>query len=124
MQIMTRHLVRPVHLNHHGCLYAGTLSEWMSEVAAMAMAAQLGSTSGMVMVAAKELTISRSIYQGDILELGVEVAHYGTSSITFTITGRDFFTGQTNCSGSYVFVAVDKAGNKRPHHLKGDDCNE
>lgn len=118
MTLATRHLVRPEHMNHHGCLYAGILSEWMTEASFVGLAAVLGHTGGVVLAAMKELSIFRSMYNGTVLELNYKVAALGTTSITLEITGRDFLTGEDNCRAVFVYVTVDEKGAKVPHGLK------
>ncbi len=118
MTLATRHLIRPEHMNHHGCLYAGILSEWMTEASFVGLAAVLGRTGGVVLAAMKELSIFRSMYSGTILELNYRVTALGTTSITLEITGRDFLTGEDDCRAVFVYVTVDEQGKKIPHGLK------
>lgn len=44
MRLATRKFVRPEHLNHHQTLYAGYISECMTEAAFIALACTLGHT--------------------------------------------------------------------------------
>lgn len=118
MALATRHMIRPEHMNHHGCLYAGTLSEWMTEAALIAVSGALHSTAGMVLAAAKELRISRSMYVGTVLELNYDIFHVGITSITIRVSGQDFLSRESYCSGDFVFVTVDESGHKRPHGLQ------
>lgn len=117
MQLATRHLIRPEHMNHHGCLYAGILSEWMTEASFVGAACALGSTQGMVLAATKEIQITRSMYTGTLLDLNFEVIHLGTTSISIEITGQDFLTKAPYCSATFVYVTVDENGTKKPHYL-------
>ncbi len=117
MQLATRHLIRPEHMNHHNCLYAGILSEWMTEASFVGAACALGSTQGMVLAATKEIRITQSMYPGTLLDLNFEVLHLGATSIHIAITGQDFLTKTPYCSATFVYVTVDEKGNKRPHHL-------
>lgn len=120
MEMVTRHFVRPQHLNHHQSLYAGVLSEWMTEAAFIEMAKAVGHTDHYVLAAIKEINVVKSVYSGTILELQSSIKHVGTTSVEFEVCGEDFITKEQYCSGSLVFVTVDDAGKKCPHGLSMD----
>lgn len=118
MEIATRKFVRPEHMNHHQSLYAGYISEWVTEASFIAIAHILGHTDHVVLAAIREIEVCRSIYSGSILELQYVVKKIGTTSVEIYIEGKDFLTGEKHCSGSVVFVTVDDEGKKKPHGLK------
>ena len=69
MQIATRRFVRPEFMNHHQTLYAGYISEWLTEAAMIGMTQVIGRTDHVVLAAIKEMRVTRSVQAGTILEL-------------------------------------------------------
>lgn len=118
MKIATRHFVRPEHMNHHNSLYAGYISEWITEAAFIGMAEVMGRTSHFVLAAVREIHVTKSVYTGSILELEYEVKKIGTTSVELTVEGKDFLSGDIHCKGSVVFVTVDDEGKKLPHGIQ------
>lgn len=118
MKVLTRHLIRPAHLNHHNTLYAGIINEWVSEAGFMGMATELGTTKGAVMVAIKNLSIKVPAKAGSILQLQYEAVHYGSTSVEIVVSGVDYFHPEVeHVRANIVFVTVDENGKKTPHHL-------
>ena len=68
MEIATRHFVRPEYMNHHNSLYAGYISEWITEAAFIGMAKVMGRTSHFVLAAVRGINVTRSVYTGSVLE--------------------------------------------------------
>lgn len=118
MKVATRRFVRPEFMNHHQSLYAGYISEWITEAAFIAMAETVGHTDHMVLAAMKEIRVTKPIYSGTVLELGYGVEKYGTTSVEIHIEGVDFLTREKHCEGNVVFVTVDDEGKKTPHGLR------
>lgn len=117
MELVTRRFVRPEHLNHHESLYAGCISEWVTEASFIAMAKTLGRSNGYVLAAIKEIVVTKSLYSGAILELWYAVKNIGTTSVEIAIEGRDCLTQEIQCKGTVVYVTVDEAGHAMPHGL-------
>lgn len=69
MKLATRKFVRPEHLNHHQTLYAGYISECMTEAAFIALACTLGHTDHVVLAAMNEIRITKPTKAGEIIEL-------------------------------------------------------
>ncbi|MCI9420481.1 MAG: hypothetical protein HFG32_10795 [Eubacterium sp.] len=120
MQIATRRFVRPEFMNHHQTLYAGTISEWLTEAAMIGVTAVLGGTEHVVLAAIREIRVKKPVTVGMILELQYAAGEIGTTSVEIHIEGRDFLTHTLHFSGSAVFVSVDDDGRKKPHGLKRD----
>ena len=118
MEIATRHFVRPEHMNHHQTLYAGYISEWVTEAAMIGVTGLLKSTENVVLAAVKEISVTKEVVSGVILELWQETKRIGTTSVEIQITGRNFLTGEVHLTGSAVFVTVDEQGRKIPHGLR------
>lgn len=117
MKIATRRFVRPEHMNHHQSLYAGYISEWITEASFIAVAKTLGRTDHVVLAGIKEIRVIKPVRSGTVLELQYEVAKIGTTSVEYYIEGMDFLTHDRHFRGSVVFVTVDDEGNKVPHAL-------
>lgn len=118
MELATRKFVRPEHLNHHQTMYAGYISECMTEASFVALACTLGHTDHVVLAAMNELRIKKTTKAGDVLELLWEISHIGTTSVEFRIVGRNMLNQEERFSGKMVFVTVDEEGKKTPHHLE------
>lgn len=94
MEIATRHFVRPEHMNHHQTLYAGYISEWVTEAAMIGVTGLLKSTENVVLAAVKEISVTKEVVSGVILELWQETKRIGTTSVEIQVTGRNFLTGE------------------------------
>ena len=118
MNMITRHLVRPADLNHHGTLYGGRIAEWMTEAAFMGMAQILGHTDHAVIVSTKDLTIKKPVKPGTVFELCYEITATGNTSITVKITGRDMLKPEMiHTEVTFIFVTIDENGNKKAHGI-------
>ena len=51
MKVATRHFVRPEFMNHHQTLYAGYISEWVTEAAMIGVTEKLGTNEQVVIAA-------------------------------------------------------------------------
>ena len=111
MKVATRHFVRPEFMNHHQTLYAGYISEWVTEAAMIGVTEKLGTNEHVVLAALKE------VVSGMILQLDYEVSKIGVTSIEILVEGKNFLTGESHLTGRAVFVTVDENGKKRPHGL-------
>lgn len=116
-KIATRRFVRPEFMNHHETLYAGYISEWLTEAAMIGITEVLGRTDHVVLAAIREIRVSRPVLAGAILELQYEPEKYGSTSIEIGVVGKDFLSHEVYFTGSAVFVTVDEEGNKTPHGL-------
>ena len=123
MKIATRRFVRPEFMNHHQTLYAGYISEWLTEAAMIGITEVLGRTDHVVLAAVREVQVTRSVLAGTILELMYSPEKYGTTSVEIEICGRDLLTQEIYFTGSAVFVTVDDHGHKTPHGLSNCKSN-
>jgi len=117
MQIASRRFVRPEFLNHHMTMYAGYISEWVTEAAMIGVTQVLGRTDHVVLAAIKDICVVKSVVAGTILELSYNVKKYGTTSVEIEVRGSDMLNKDTYFTGSAVFVTVDDEGKKTPHGL-------
>lgn len=118
MQMATRRFVRPEFLNHHQTLYAGCISEWLTEASMIGVTGIMGCTENVVLAAIREIRVVKPVVAGVILEIQYEPGKYGTTSIEIKCEGRDFLTKELYFTGSAVFVTVDSEGRKKPHGCK------
>ncbi len=126
MKIATRRFVRPEFMNHHQTLYAGYISEWLTEAAMIGVTEIMGEMDHVVLAAVREIQIKRPVRAGTILEFRYQPGKYGTTSVEILVEGRDFLSHDIYVTGSAIFVTVDDEGNKMPHGLgrKERDPNE
>ncbi|MBE8713304.1 acyl-CoA thioesterase [Sphingobacterium hungaricum] len=118
MNFYTRKWVKPEDLNPNGSLFGGTLLRWIDEEAVIYAIVQLGNPH-VVTKYISEINFVSSAQQGDIIELGIEATHFGTTSLTMRCEVRNKITRKTILSiDKLVFVNLDKDGNPTPHLKK------
>jgi len=118
MNFYTRKWVKPEDLNPNGSLFGGTLLRWIDEEAVIYAIVQLGNPY-VVTKYISEINFVSSAKQGDIIELGIEAVHFGTTSITMRCVVRNKITRMVILSiERLVFVNLDKEGTPTPHGKK------
>lgn len=93
MNFHTRKWIKPEDLNPNGTLFGGRLLEWIDEEAAIYAAIQLDNRF-IVTKFMSEINFISSAKQGEIIELGIEAAHFGTTSLTMKCEVRNMITRQ------------------------------
>ena len=91
MNFHTRKWVKPEDLNPNNNLFGGRLLQWIDEEAALYTMIQLDNRK----IATKyisEVNFVSSAKQGDIVELGIQVEKFGTTSITLSCVARNKMT--------------------------------
>lgn len=115
MKYRTRKLVRPEDLNARGTLFGGQLLKWIDEEAAIHAICKLETTS-VVTKLMSEINFIDTAKTGDIVEIGVDVVKYGTTSITLNCDVRNKNTKHSIIKiDKIVFVSVDENGRPIPH---------
>lgn len=115
MEFKTRKMIKPNDLNPRGTLFGGVLMAWVDEEAAIFAACQLD-TSMVVTKLISEINFISPAYQGDIVEIGVEVVSFGKSSITIRCVVQNKTTKkEILVVERIVFVHVDTNGNSKAH---------
>lgn len=110
-----RKLVKPEDLNARGSLFGGKCLAWIDEEAAIFAMCQLG-TKNIVTKLISEVNFVSPAYQGDIVEIGVEVVNFGNTSITLKVDVRNKDTEKSILQiDKMVFVSVDENGKSTPH---------
>ncbi len=115
MRFHTRKWVKPEDLNPNATLFGGRLLEWIDEEAALYTVVQL-ENSKVVTKYISEINFMSSAKQGDIIELGMDVVKFGTSSIVLKCEARNMMTRETILTvDNIVMVNLDESGNPKPH---------
>ena len=115
MKFYSRKWVRPEDLNSHGSLFGGSLLRWIDEEAAIFASCQLD-TRRIVTKYMSEINFVSSARQGDIIEIGMEVVGFGTTSLTLRCLVRNKYSRQDIITiEKIVFVHIDENGKPKPH---------
>lgn len=115
MNYHTRKWVKPEDLNPNHSLFGGRLLQWIDEEAALYAIIQLENTK-VVTKFISEINFVSSAEQGDIIEIGIEVSAFGSSSITLQCEVRNKMTHQTIITvDRIVMVNLGEDGNPIPH---------
>lgn len=115
MKFHTRKWVKPEDLNPNGTLFGGKLLAWIDEEAALYANIQLENLH-VVTKFMSEINFMSSAKQGDIVEIGIEVAKFGKTSITLNCEVRNKMTRETIITvESIVMVNLDQNGKPMPH---------
>lgn len=91
MKYHTRKWVKPEDLNPNGTLFGGRLLQWIDEELGIYAIIQL-EIPRTVTKFMSEIDFVNSAKQGDIIEIGIEVEKFGTSSITLNCNVRNKLT--------------------------------
>jgi len=115
MRYHTRKVVKPGDLNPNGTLFGGQLLAWIDEEAGLYTVLQL-ETNRIVTKSMSEIDFVSAASLGDIVEIGVEVVKFGTSSMVLKCEARNKMTKQTILTVDKItFVHLDENGIPAPH---------
>ncbi|MEI7487806.1 MAG: hotdog domain-containing protein [Chryseobacterium sp.] len=115
MNYHTRKWVKPEDLNPNHSLFGGRLLQWIDEESALYAIIQLENTK-VVTKFISEINFVSSAKQGDIIEIGIEVSSFGSSSITLRCDVRNKMTHQKIITvEKIVMVNLGEDGNPLPH---------
>lgn len=115
MNYHTRKWVKPEDLNPNHSLFGGRLLQWIDEEAALYAIIQLENTK-VVTKFISEINFISSAKQGDIVEIGIEVSAFGSTSITLQCEVRNKMTHQTIITvDKIVMVNLGEDGNPVAH---------
>lgn len=115
MRFHTRKWVKPQDLNPNVSLFGGRLLEWIDEECALYAIIQLENPR-VVTKYMSEINFKSSAGQGDIIEIGIDVVKFGTSSLSLRCEVRNKMTRQTIISiDKIVMVSLDEHGVPAPH---------
>lgn len=115
MNFHTRKWVKPEDLNPNNSLFGGRLLQWIDEEAALYTMIQLENRK----IATKfmsEVNFVSSAKQGDIVELGIQVEKFGTTSITLSCVARNKMTRKPIVTiENITMVNLGEDGKPKPH---------
>ncbi|MEZ4802599.1 MAG: hotdog domain-containing protein [Gelidibacter sp.] len=115
MRFHTRKWVKPEDLNPNGTLFGGQLLAWIDEEAALYTIIQLENPK-IVTKYISEINFMSSAKQGDIIEIGMDVVKFGSSSITLKCEARNKMTRETILTvENIIMVNLDEDGKPKPH---------
>ena len=115
MRFHTRKWVKPEDLNPNGTLFGGKLLAWIDEELALYSIIQLENTR-VVTKYMSEINFKSSANQGDIIEIGIDVVKFGTSSLTLKCEARNMMTRETIITiESVTMVSLGSDGKPKAH---------
>ncbi|MBK0368511.1 acyl-CoA thioesterase [Flavobacterium agrisoli] len=115
MRFHTRKWVKPEDLNPNGTLFGGKLLAWIDEELALYSIIQL-ENQRIVTKHMSEINFRSSARQGDIIEIGIDVVKFGTTSITLKSEVRNMMTRETIITiNETVMVNLDENGKPKAH---------
>ena len=115
MRFHTRKWVKPEDLNPNGTLFGGKLLAWIDEELALYTIIQLENTK-IVTKYMSEINFRSSARQGDIIEIGIDVLKFGTTSLTLKCEARNMMTRETIITIDHTTtVNLGLDGKPKPH---------
>ncbi|WP_028888938.1 acyl-CoA thioesterase [Tenacibaculum ovolyticum] len=115
MKFNTRKWVKPEDLNPNGTLFGGRLLQWIDEELGIYAIIQL-EIPRTVTKFMSEIDFVSSARQGDIIEIGIEVVKFGSSSITLNCEVRNKLTHKTIIEiDKIVMVSLGEDGTPISH---------
>ena len=115
MRFNTRKWVKPEDLNANGTLFGGKLLSWIDEEAILYSIIQL-ENKRVVTKYMSEINFMSSAVVGDIVEIGIQVVRFGTSSLTLRCEARNKMNHETIVTvDQLIVVNLDEEGKPRPH---------
>jgi len=115
MRFHTRKWVKPEDLNPNSTLFGGRLLAWIDEEIALYAIIQLDSPR-IVTKHMSEINFRSSAKQGDIIEIGIDVIKFGTTSLTLMCEVRNMMTKETIISiDTITMVSLGLDGKPNPH---------
>ncbi len=118
MYFKSRRLVKPEDLNCRRTLFGGRLLQWIDEEAAIFAICQL-ETENIVTKLMSEVNFVSPAFNGDVVEIGLEVVRIGRTSITLKCVVLNKKTKKEIVTiNEIVFVSVDDEGKSTPHGIE------
>ncbi|MFD1095852.1 acyl-CoA thioesterase [Salegentibacter chungangensis] len=115
MRFHTRKWIKPQDLNPNGTLFGGRVLEWIDEECALYSIIQLENPKTVTKYMS-EINFQNSAKKGDIIEIGIEVLKFGTTSIQLRCEVRNKMTRSSIISiEKIIMVTLDENGKPKPH---------
>lgn len=115
MRFHTRKWVKPQDLNPNRTLFGGRVLEWIDEECALYSIIQLENPRTVTKYIS-EINFQHSAREGDIVEIGIEVLKFGTTSLTLRCEVRNKMTRHCIISiDKIIMVTLGEDGKPKPH---------
>ena len=115
MRFHTRKWVKPEDLGANGTLFGGKVLSWIDEEAILYSIIQL-ENKRVVTKYISEINFMASALEGDIVEIGIEVVQFGTTSLTLNCEVRNKMNHETIVMVDHIIVVnLDEQGQPKPH---------
>ncbi|WP_163400879.1 acyl-CoA thioesterase [Flavobacterium fluviatile] len=115
MRFHTRKWVKPEDLNPNGTLFGGQLLAWIDEELALYSIVQLENPK-VVTKHMSEINFKSSARQGDIVEIGIDVVKFGTTSLVLKCAVRNMMTREIIITiDNTTMVNLGEDGKPKPH---------
>lgn len=115
MRFHTRKWVKPEDLSANGTLFGGKVLSWIDEEAILYSIIQL-ENKHVVTKYISEINFMSSALEGDIVEIGIEVVQFGTTSLTLNCEVRNKMNHETIVMVDHIIVVnLDDKGQPKPH---------
>lgn len=115
MRFHTRKWVKPGDLNANGTLFGGKVLAWIDEEAALYSIIQLENKK-VVTKYMSEINFMSTATEGDVIEIGIDVIKFGTTSISLNCEVRNKMTHESIVTvDNIIMVNLDDKGNPKPH---------
>ena len=115
MKFHTRKWVKPEDLNPNRSLFGGRLLAWIDEEAALYSVVQLENPH-VVTKYMSEINFMASAKQGDIVEIGIDVVKFGSTSLVLRCVVRNMMTREIIITVENItMVNLDEHGRPVPH---------
>ncbi|WP_067037088.1 acyl-CoA thioesterase [Allomuricauda sp. CP2A] len=115
MRFHTRKWVKPGDLNANGTLFGGKVLAWIDEEAALYSIIQLENKK-VVTKYMSEINFMSTAVEGDVIEIGIDVIKFGTTSISLNCEVRNKMTHESIVTvDNIIMVNLDDKGNPKPH---------
>lgn len=115
MRFHTRKWVKPQDLNPNKTLFGGTLLAWIDEEAALYSIVQLENPH-VVTKFMSEINFMSSAREGDIIEIGIDVVKFGTTSLVLKCVVRNKMTHENIITVENItMVNLDENGIPKSH---------
>lgn len=118
MKTITHHYVRMEQMNHHGSLYSGVLTDWMTEAAFFGAVQVLGRRDNMVMCAVQDFRFIAPAELGSVICFQYELVKTGRTSLTIAVNAHNMLNPEVPYAAcEVVFVNTDENGKSAPHGI-------
>ncbi|BFM15840.1 hotdog domain-containing protein [Maricurvus nonylphenolicus] len=123
MKFYSRKMIKHEDLNHASQLFGGTVLAWIDEEAWVFACCQM-KTTHVVTKFMSEIEFISSAKLGEVIEIGINLVHIGTTSVALACQVRNKITKKIIVHvDKIIMVSVDKHGTKIPHGINQREPN-